>query len=81
MAIIKWGLAALYTIGILCIIFGNDIMGSWREGIVLFGYATVGFSAFVTFLIAFLSYRIEDSKAKKTATECSRYKRLELRKR
>jgi bacteriorhodopsin len=79
MTIIKWSLAALYTIGILCIIFGNDVMGSWREGIVLFGYATVGFSAFVTFLIAFLSYRVEDIKAQKTTIERSKYKRLEPR--
>ena len=63
MTIIKWSLAVLYTIGILCVIFGNDIMGSWREGIVLFGYATVGFSAFVTFLIALLSYQMNQKKA------------------
>ena len=79
MTIIKWSLAVLYTIGILCVIFGNDIMGSWREGIVLFGYATVGFSAFATFLIAFLSYRIEETKAQKTTIERSKYKRLEPR--
>jgi hypothetical protein len=81
MTIIKWSLAALYTIGILCIIFGDDIKGTWREGIILFGYATVGFSAFVTFLIALLSYRIEDIKAKKITLERSKYKRLEPRKR
>jgi bacteriorhodopsin len=81
MKILKWAIAALYAIGIMCILFGDDITGSWREGIVLFGYAAVGFSAVVTFIIALVSHRMQHIKAEKTATERSKYKRLEPRKR
>ena len=48
MKIIKWAIAILYAIGIVCILFGNTVNGSWREGIVLGGYAAVGFSVVAT---------------------------------